>query len=116
MSDMSPVALVQNLADLSRSLDRALVDLRDADMVARKAKQAADLGYSKAFLSAEGAVEVRKNVALIANGDLRMVAEAADVAFQHYRNHLSALRTKIEVGRTLVSYIKDDRKAAGWAA
>lgn len=115
MIDLTPARLLQNLADLSRRLDDTQRDLVAAEQAAVQTKHRADLAEAKAFISAEGSVEVRKRLALIETDAYRVDAELADAGVKATRSAMAVLRTKIDVGRTLVSATKVESAWGGAA-
>lgn len=114
MTDMTPRTLLDNLGSLSRRLDDAQADLAKAEDEAARSKHAADLTDAKAFLAAEGAVEVRKRKAFVETETHHLTAAVAEAGVKAARSALAVLRTKIDVGRTLVSAAKSEQQASGW--
>lgn len=93
--------VVLRLAQLSRQLDAAVDEIRTADDAAVRARHSYVRAYAKAFLESDGAMDVRKQLALIATADESLAAEVADAAVRALRERIKALHTQIDVGRSL---------------
>lgn len=102
-----------NAADITRTLGQLSLDLwhciealETADLDATDKKHTADLAYSKAFLAAEGPIEVRKHQALVDTADLRADAEVADALVRNLVRRMKGLERRVEVGRSTSSWHK----------
>jgi hypothetical protein len=88
------------LAELSRDLDAAVRSLRDADMEAVQARHAADLAESRAFVAAEGSMDLRKHLARLACAKEEEDALVKEAVVRYLRNRINAISTRIDVGRS----------------
>lgn len=95
-----------HLARLARDLDDTVRQLETADRDAVQKRAAFDLAYSRAFVGAEGAVDQRKHLAVIATERVRMDADVADALVRHLRRRIDAIKTRIDVGRSYSAAIR----------
>lgn len=102
-----------NLARLSRDLDDCVQRLNDADAEAVEARENLTLSYAKAFLTAEGAMEVRKHIATERTHNERLVAETADQVVRGLRRQVDTLRIRIDVGRSMGAALRAETALAG---
>lgn len=105
--------VVLQLAELSRMLDEAVSDLQAADLAAVHARHAYVKGFAKAFLGADGPMDVRKQLAVVATGDEWLAAEVADAGVRALRERIKALHTRIDVGRSLGAAYRAEISLAG---
>lgn len=105
--DLSPIAVIHRLADLSKQLDATQRELDDADSAAVISRHAYEIAYARSVLSAEGGnAEQRKASATIATEAERFAAECADQVVRSLRSRLTVLRVQVEVGRSLNSALR----------
>jgi hypothetical protein len=88
-------------------------ELNRADAAAVQARLAYDHGYSRAFIQGEGSMDLRRQMALEASYVLRVVAENADLMVRNLKRRLDALRTEIDVARTVGATIRSETQAFG---
>ena len=103
---VTPNDVAAQLARLSRDLDDAVRVIEMADKDATEKRAAADLAYSRAFMAAGGAEYARKHTATIETHQQRLEADAAEVVLRHLRRRIDALKTRIEVGRSMGAAIR----------
>jgi hypothetical protein len=101
--DTSHLALGAELSRLSRELDSAQRDLVTAEDQAARARHRADLAEARAFIGAEGSVEIRKRLAFEATEVHQLDAAVAEAGVRAARSRLSVLRSRIDTGRSLYS-------------
>lgn len=109
----TPTEVALHLAGLARDLDTTVRQLEDADKDATEKRGAADLAYSRAFLAAEGSMDLRKHRALVETHDQRMAADVADAVVRHLRRRVDALRIRIDVGRSYGAAVRAEINLAG---
>lgn len=105
--------VAMRLAELSRDLDRAT---GDADALDRKAvvlRHAYETAYSRAFLDADGAMDIRKHKAVLETEHLKLEAEIADQVLRACRTRISTIKMEIETGRSLSAAIRAEVSLAG---
>ena len=108
---LNDVAL--RLAALSRDLDKATSDADTLDSRAVAARHAYEIAYSRAFLSAEGSMDVRKHKAVLETADARLNAEIADQVLRACRARIGTIRMQIETGRSLSAAVRAEISLAG---
>lgn len=104
--------VVLQLAGLARDLDHTVQQLEEADAAAVLARHEADLGLSRAFLSAPGSVEHRKHLAAVACEHLEREARLAEAVVRHLRRRIDALKVRVEVGRSYGAAIRSEMSLA----
>jgi hypothetical protein len=105
--------IAARLSDLSRQLDKAT---SGADVLDRKAvttRHAYELAYSRAFLSAEGAMDVRKHKAVLATATEKLDAEIAEQVLRACRGRIATIKVQIETGRSLSAAMRAEVSLAG---
>lgn len=95
-----------NLAQLARDLDSAVATLQTAERDAVEKRAAADLALSRAFMGAQGSMDLRKHQAVVETHQARLDADVADALVRHLRRRIDALKTRIDVGRSLGAAIR----------
>lgn len=97
---LTPSAVVLQLAALARELDSTVTALKAADLDATEKRHAADMAESLAFVRAEGSMDLRKHLARIEAGPQEKEALVAEAVVRYLRQRISAIATRIEVGRS----------------
>jgi len=93
--------IVRQLAALGRDLDTAVEMIREADTDAVSKRQAADLAESRAFVSAEGSMDMRRHTARIAVERQERDALVAEALVRYLRNRIKSIETRIDLGRSM---------------
>lgn len=109
----SPNETVMALAQIARQLDGAVRELRELDESAVRAKSQYEVSFAHAFLSADGAMDSRRQTAVLAASDVKLEAELLESRVRAQRSLVRALETRIEVGRTLASTLRAEIGLAG---
>lgn len=114
MSDqLTPNAVAQQLANLARQLDDLVDAIDDAEKRAVHSREDYTLAYAKAFLSAEGSMEIRKHLATEQTHDTRIAAELAEQLVKGIRRQIDTVRIRIDVGRSLGAALRAEAGLAG---
>lgn len=103
--------VVHQLVELSRLLHVATVEIAELDEAAVLAKAGFEVAFARAFLSSEGAMDIRKQQAVLDTADQKLGMELAEQKVRACRERIRTIRDQIEVGRSLNSAVK-----AEWAA
>ncbi|GAB3041982.1 hypothetical protein [Sediminivirga luteola] len=103
--------IVIQLQDIGRRLDQLQSDIAGLDKKAINARIAFKRAYTRAFLEASGAVELRKQLAADASYDLELAAELAEAEVRAARETIRVLRDRLEIGRSLGAAVRSE-----WAA
>lgn len=112
MSDalLSPNDVVRQLSSLGRELDAAVTMLKDAEVEAVQKRHHADMVESRAFLAAEGSMELRKHAARVEADKQEEEALVAEAVVRHMRTHIRAIDTRIEIGRSYGAAVRAELK------
>lgn len=110
---MSPAEIVRNLSDLTKELDRLVKELKAHEHIAAVERHAADLAESKAFLMAEGAMDLRKHQARVASEAEELAALTAEAEVRGLRAQVRAVETRIDVGRSFGAAVRAELKTLG---
>lgn len=105
--------VIKRLSDLSRMLDAATMEVAELDETAVRAKCAYEVRFARSFLSSEGAMDVRKQQAVLDAADQKLGAEMAEQKVRACRERIRTLRDQIDVGRSLNSAVKSEWAASG---
>lgn len=113
MSDdglLTPQQVVRQLTKLGNELDVTVRMLKEAEEDAVVKRHAADMAESRAFVSAEGSMDMRKHLARIAAGQHEQDALVAEALVRHLRNTVRAIDTRIEIGRSYGAAVRSELK------
>jgi hypothetical protein len=113
ISDLTPNEIAKRLVALGRQMYAKVAELRELGEVAANAKKDAKVAYARAFLSAEGPMDVRKQEAELAAADARLRADIAEQEVSACKEALKAIHAMIDVGRSLSATTRDEMKMAG---
>jgi hypothetical protein len=106
MTDLTPNAVVSGLLELSRELAELSKDLDQLEIDAVNSREDLTLAMAQKFLSAQGPVDVRKNIAISETSDLRLVAETAEALVRGRKRQLDSLKVRIDVGRSAAAALR----------
>lgn len=112
MTDLTPNGVVTSLLDLSRELAALAKDLDLLEADAVNLREDYTLAYAKAFLTAEGAVETRKHLAITATHTERLAAETAEAVVRGRKRQLDTMRVRIDVGRSAAAALRAEMSLA----
>jgi hypothetical protein len=112
-ADLTPNGIAANLIQLSYELDDLVKEYRGLGEGAADAKREAEVAYAKAYMSAAGTVEERRQAAIEAAVDARFIADLAERKVSGCREAIRAVHARIEVGRTLSATTRDEMRLAG---
>lgn len=107
------VDATRHLGQLSLDLARVVDQLEVADMDAVEKRAAFDLAYSRAFLAAEGPMDIRKHTAVVRTEEQRFAADVADALVRQLVRRMKATERRIEVGRSTSSWHKAELSLIG---
>jgi DNA-binding transcriptional regulator WhiA len=99
--ELTPATMVEHLGRISKALDEqaSAVEKLDQDFTAAKIAYKRD--FARAFLSADGSVDVRRYTAEIATQEQFAAMELSDQVLRAGRESLRVLRDRLDVGRSL---------------
>lgn len=113
MTETTLNGIAARLADLSRQLDKATGDAYLLDDKAVRAKHAYEIAFSRAFLSADGSMDVRKHKSVLETDVLKLDAEIADQVLRACRTRIATIKVQIETGRSLSAALRAEISLAG---
>lgn len=105
--------VVANLSALTEELRRTVSAFRVAERDAAEKRHAADMSESRAFLRANGAMELRKHEARVAADDAEQAALVAEALVRVLRAEIRSIETRIEVGRTYGATVRAELRTLG---
>lgn len=111
MSTPTTHMVIRRLSELSLMLEAATTEVAELDEAAVMAKSVNEVAYAKAFLGGTGAMDLRKQQALLDTADERLGMEIAEQKVRACRERIRTIRDQIEVGRSLNSAVR-----AEWTA
>ena len=106
MSDLTPNSVVQNLLGLARELAELSKGLDDLEADAVNSREDYTLALSKSFLSVDGAMDLRKHVAIAATHHERLAAETAEALVRGRKRQLDSIKVRIDVGRSAAAALR----------
>lgn len=101
MTDLTPAAITRTLSQISKEIDELTDELAVLDEAAVRARQDYKVAYARAFLDADGSMDIRRYTAETATADALLTSELADQQHRAAVSQLKALRDRLEVGRSL---------------
>ena len=101
------------LARLGRELDAKQGEISRLDEEAVRLRSRYEITLSRAFLTAEGPMDVRKHQSIIDAAAYKLDAEIADQKLRAARESIRVLRDRLDIGRSLNSAIKSEWQAQG---
>jgi hypothetical protein len=110
----TPVDVVRQLSALTGEL-RGHVDqlaLAERDMVEKR--HAADMAEARAFLNADGAMDMRRMRAKVAAGDKELEALVAESLVRVLKARIKATEIRIDVGRTYGATLRAELSTLGY--
>lgn len=110
---LTPNEVALQLASLARDLDRLVAEIDTAEKEAVNAREDFTMSYAKEFLTAEGAMEIRKHKATKVTHDTRLAAELAEQKVKGIRRQIDSVRIRIDVGRSLGAALRAEAGLAG---
>lgn len=101
------------LAKLSRQLDELVQEIGRAEHAAVNVREDYTLAHSRAFLAADGPMDVRKHVAIEATHVERLAAETAEAVVRGLRRQIESAKLRIDVGRSLNAAVRAEAALSG---
>ena len=103
---LTPNSVVQGLLGLARELAELSKDLDQLEADAVNSREDFTLAQSKAFLSAEGAMELRKHQAIVDTHYERLTAETAEALVRGRKRQIDSIKVRIDVGRSAAAALR----------
>jgi len=108
--------IASGLSELSRQLDELVSEIGEAERDAVNKREDYTLAFSKAFLSADGAMDIRRHTATEETHEARLAAELAEQHVRGLRRRIDSVRTRIDVGRSLGAAVRAEVGLGGAGA
>lgn len=105
--------VVRGLTMLTEELRLTVASFRAAEKNAAEKRHAADMAESRAFLSADGAMDLRKHTARVAADRIEGEALVAEALVRVLRAEIRSIETRIDVGRTYGATVRAELKTIG---
>lgn len=109
----SPNDIAKWLASLTRQLDAKVTEYANLSDEAAAARRDAEVAFARAFLTAEGAMDIRRQIAMERAADKRWAADVAERKVAACKEAIRALHLKIDVGRTASANVRAELTALG---
>lgn len=103
---LTPNGVVQQLLPLARELAELSEGLDQLEIDAVNAREDYVMAHAKAFLGAEGAMDIRRYTAVEATHHERLAAETAEALVRGRKRQLETLRVRVEVGRSAAAALR----------
>lgn len=97
---LTPAQISRHLGELGRELDQLVKMLKEADAEAVTKRHAANIAESRAFVRAEGSMDLRKHKARLETDKEEDAALVAEALVRHIRKQIDAVQTRIDIGRS----------------
>jgi hypothetical protein len=110
---MTPNDVVVHLTRLAEELRKLVTDIDTAEIEAVNAREDFTLALSKAFLSAEGAMDMRKHRSVVATHVERIAAELADARVRGLRRWINCMNARIDIGRSMGTTLRSEISLTG---
>lgn len=113
MGDLTPNGVVSGLLELSRELAKLSEDLDQLEADAVNSREDYTLALSKAFLSAQGPMDVRKHQSIADTHAERLVAETAEALVRGRKRQIDTIKVRIDVGRSAAAALRAEISLGG---
>lgn len=105
--ELTPNAVVQELLNLSRSLQTLSDELDPLERDAVEAKETYTVEYARKFLTSKASNnDMRKQQALLDTSDVRLQAEIAETLVKSHIRKIATLKVRIDVGRSAAALVR----------
>jgi ubiquinone biosynthesis protein COQ9 len=110
---LTSATVAEQLAKLSRELDDLVTKIGVAEQAAVNAREDFTLAHAKAFLVAEGPMDVRKYTAIERTHVERVAAELAEAEVRGLRRSIDTVKVRIDVGRSVGAAMRAEVSLSG---
>jgi|TARA_R110000824_G_scaffold96336_3_gene230809 hypothetical protein len=101
VSNLTPAQIISTLSTISKDIDEATDEIARLDEQAVRARATYKTAYARAFLGAEGSMDIRRYTAELETAEAHLESELADQQHRASVSAIKALRDRLEVGRSL---------------
>lgn len=110
---LNQTEVVKRLAELSRLLDGATGDIEHLDDIAVRLKANYEVAYAKSFLGAEGSMDQRRQIAILACANEKFDMEIAEAQVRSAKERINTLRSQISIGQSVSAAMRQQFSAEG---
>lgn len=108
--------VAHQLANLARDLDALVKQLDAAEREAVNKREDHTLALSRAFLTAQGPMDIRKHQSIADTHEQRLAAELAEATVRGIRRQIDSIKVRIDVGRSVGAAVRTEINLAGVGA
>jgi arginyl-tRNA synthetase len=105
---MTSTDVALHLAKLGRDLEGLVRAMDGAEREAVNRREDFTLAQSRAFLRADGAMDLRKHQAIVDSHAERLAAELAEATVRGMRRQLDSIKVRIDIGRSMGAAIRSE--------
>lgn len=105
--------VASQLSKLARQLDELVKGMDHAEREAVNKREDYTLALSRAFLAAEGPMDVRKHKSIADTHAERLAAELAEATVRGLRRQIDSVKVRIDVGRSVGAAVRSELNLAG---
>ena len=110
---MTPNDVVLHLTRLAEELRRLVAEIDVVEHEAVGAREDYTLALSKAFLAAEGAMDMRKHRSVVATHVERIAAELGEARVRGLRRSIDSVKVRIDIGRSMGTTLRSEISLTG---
>lgn len=107
-NELDANAIVHMLLELSRRMGDLADRMDQVEEDAVNAREDYTMAYAKAFISAVGSVDLRKQLAIEQTHAERINAESAEAKVRGMKRQAETLKTRVEVGRSAAALVRSE--------
>lgn len=96
------------LAKLGRDLEALVRSLDGAEREAVERREDYTLALSRAFLRAEGAMDMRKHQSIVDTHAERLASEVAEAVVRGMKRQLDSIKVRIDIGRSVGAAVRSE--------
>lgn len=111
-----PHEIAAALLGLAGALNPAIAEVRERDVEVADARKAHELAYAAAFLSSDGPMDVRKQIAIEATAEEKWFLEVAEAKLRAARAEVKRIETLIDTARSLNAALRAEASTANSGA
>jgi len=108
-----PNAAALRLGQRLDELHKVIESLRDAEQDAISKRMDADISESKAFLTAEGSMDIRRHKARVDTEQIEFQALAAEAHVRHLVRLMKEAQARVDAGRTYSADLRAELQTIG---
>lgn len=113
---ITAASIARHLATLSRQLEDLTEQTNQAEIDAVNLREDHTAARSKAFLAAEGAMDMRNHQSIVETSETRLAAELAEAHVKGLRRRIDTVRIRVDIGRSYGAALRAETGLAGTGA